>query len=336
MTPSVAQPYRYECVDKSPLLAPFCRWIVHWFVIALPMSMPPNLVTLGSSACMWLMLAYVLGASAQGMPVFGAVCAVLMTGYVIYDHADGMQARRTKTSSPLGEFLDHYLDAFHGSITIVAIFAVAADANSAWLCPLVAALALGGAATMSEQRELGRLYFGFPGPLEAMLTGIAVFSVAAIPAIGEGMRGPQGHWLLHACAAVVMIAAVFAAVGCVRRVGRVPIGLAVYALSSAMIVLSTRGAAPTAAALLVMLHSADFTGRTIESHLRATARPWPDLLVPIVLVAGVVVDAAPGQFIAMAGAYLVVRNLWLTGRVVRCFRQVWSWWLSAAAEEIAI
>jgi hypothetical protein len=190
---------------------------------------------------------------------------------------------------------------------------------------------------MSEQRETGRLYFGFPGPLEGMLTGVAVFSAAAIPPIAAGLRAPAGHTLLHVSAAAAIIAGVGAAVGCVRRLGRIPPGLAVHALASAAILAATRGTAPLAAAFLLMLHAADFTGRTIESHLRAIARPWPDLLAPVLLlVAGPMFHTMSMQVIAVAAGYLAIRNAWLTGRVVRWFRQVWSWWLPAAAEEIAV
>ena len=58
-----APAYTYTCVDRSPLVAPFCRHVVRWFVQWMPPAVPANQLTLASSACMWVMLGLVTTAA---------------------------------------------------------------------------------------------------------------------------------------------------------------------------------------------------------------------------------------------------------------------------------
>ncbi|MET0261759.1 MAG: hypothetical protein ABW223_02590, partial [Rariglobus sp.] len=76
--------YSYTCEDRSVLVRPFCRYFVRWFVIWMPRAVPANMLTLGSSACMWVMLA-VTAFSTEPVALAGW-CVALMAGYVIYDH----------------------------------------------------------------------------------------------------------------------------------------------------------------------------------------------------------------------------------------------------------
>ena len=62
--------------------------------------------------------------------VFGQATPLIAVGLMLYligDHLDGMQAKRTATGSALGEFCDHYLDAFNNGVvmfTMIAVFGI--------------------------------------------------------------------------------------------------------------------------------------------------------------------------------------------------------------------
>lgn len=82
----------------------------------LPMNMAPNLVTF--IGCMYCVAAYLVSWShspslTEAVPdwvlIFNAACTAL---YYTFDCMDGKQARRTKTSSPLGQLFDHGVDCF--------------------------------------------------------------------------------------------------------------------------------------------------------------------------------------------------------------------------------
>jgi phosphatidylglycerophosphate synthase len=48
--------------------------------------------------------------------------AILLILFLTGDHIDGFQARRTKTSSALGEFIDHFLDAINNGVVIIIFY----------------------------------------------------------------------------------------------------------------------------------------------------------------------------------------------------------------------
>ncbi|XP_076450716.1 cholinephosphotransferase 1-like [Babylonia areolata] len=94
----------------EPLLQPFWRWLVE----QMPMWVAPNLLTIGglilNIVTTFLMIYYSPDAKSD-IPAWTLVVAAL--GLFIYqslDAIDGKQARRTKSSSPLGELFDHGCD----------------------------------------------------------------------------------------------------------------------------------------------------------------------------------------------------------------------------------
>lgn len=325
--------YNYRCVDRSLLVDPFCRHVVRWFVQWMPRAVPANLLTLGSSACMWVMLA--LTATAADPAGLAPWCLALMAAYVIYDHADGMHSRRTGTSSPLGEFLDHYTDAFHGPITVAVMFLVAGRADSPLLPVLVWAVALAGAAIMVEERERKELHFGVIGPLEGMLLGLAFFASWCHPAAAGWWQAPL--WRNFSVFETVMaggaLGSVGTAVGCWRRIGRMPADLPGFALVGVVFCAMGlwRGTAWWETALLLTLHGADYSGRAISSHLRGTPPAGPDLVAPVVVAVAVVAGVPVIWAAGVAAVWLLIRNVRLVAAFFAVFGGHWRWRNQAVA-----
>jgi phosphatidylglycerophosphate synthase len=324
--------YVYNCVDRSPLVGPFCRLVVRWFVYWMPPGVPANLLTLTSSACVWAMLAV---ACLAPMGSAAPWCFALMALYVIYDHADGMHARRTGTSGPLGEYLDHYLDAFHGPLAVAAMFLVAGQQHSALLAAMVGLVLMAAAATMVEQRVTGTLYFGFVGPFEAMMLAVAFLASWCLPgaqAIWSRTIGGGPSCFGAAMAAAAAGCAVTAA-GCVRRMGRLPPGLLLYfALNAAMGWAGTRPGSPWwLAPVLLTLHGADYVGRVISGTLRRSPAPLPDIAAPAGAVVAVMAGEFPAWWLAVLSGYLLARNAWSAAVSVAAFRDGWRWWNRAAS-----
>ncbi len=326
MRPDVP-PYKYSCVDRSLLVGPFCRYFVRWFVQWVPPAVPANMLTLGSSGCMWVMLW--LATTAADATALAPWCLALMAGYVIYDHADGMHSRRTGTSSPLGEFLDHFTDVFHGAIAVVVMFLVAGRGDSPWLGPVLWTVTLAGAATMMEERERKQLYFGFIGPLEGMLLTIAYFASWCSGAAAGWWQTPfaGGFTIFEAVMIAGAAGSLLTAAACVRRIGRLPVGLAGFGFAGAIVcgLGLWRGVAWWEIALPLTLHGADYTGRVIASHLRGTASPRPDGVAPVVLVVAAI-TGLPSAWAAVAVAiYLLGRNVALVVGFLKVFGGYWRW-----------
>ncbi len=319
--------YTYRCVDRSPLVGPFCRYLVRWFVQWMPPVVPANLLTLGSSGCMWVMLW--LATTAADARALAPWYLILMAGYVIYDHADGMHSRRTGTSSPLGEFLDHFTDGFHGSITVVVMFLVAGRADSPLLGPLLWTVTLAGAATMMEERERKQLYFGFIGPLEGMLLTIAYFASWCSGAAAGWWQAPcaAGFTLFEAVMIAGAVGSLLTAASCVRRIGRLPLELVGFGLGGIVVcgLGRWRGVAWWEIALPLTLYGADYTGRVIASHLRGTPAPRPDWVAPMAMVAAAVASLPSPWAAGAVAIYLLGRNVGLVVGFLQEFGGYWRW-----------
>jgi phosphatidylglycerophosphate synthase len=123
--------YKYVSGEWSPLdikLNPFWNSIVEY----IPLWMAPNLVTLLGLCFQILNVAYFLyldlSMTQQFPPSLYIWSAFSLFVYQTLDAIDGKQARRTGTSSPLGQLFDHGCDALQSCIICYISLQV-------WKCP---------------------------------------------------------------------------------------------------------------------------------------------------------------------------------------------------------
>ncbi|XP_071162791.1 ethanolaminephosphotransferase 1-like [Mytilus edulis] len=129
--------YKYSSIDTSPISKyvthPFWNWVVEFY----PRWIAPNLLTLTGFlqlvANFFLLTYYDCNFYAasrdhpESPPVpnwVWLVCGLNMFISHTLDGTDGKQARRTKTSSPLGELFDHGLDSWVTLFMPVAMYSV--------------------------------------------------------------------------------------------------------------------------------------------------------------------------------------------------------------------
>ena len=119
--------YKYASGMSTPLenlMNHWWNWAVQW----LPLWLAPNLVTLLGLACMvasaGLVVAVDPSLTAPLPPGVAAFCAASLFVYQTLDAIDGKQARRTGTSSPLGQLFDHGCDALN-TVFICTVLAAA-------------------------------------------------------------------------------------------------------------------------------------------------------------------------------------------------------------------
>ncbi|XP_058193477.1 choline/ethanolaminephosphotransferase 2-like isoform X2 [Rhododendron vialii] len=107
--------YKYSGVDHSfvakYVLQPFWSRVVNFF----PLWMPPNMITLTGFIFLVIsaLLSYIYSPRLDTAPPRWVHFAhgLLLFLYQTFDAVDGKQARRTNSSSPLGELFDHGCDA---------------------------------------------------------------------------------------------------------------------------------------------------------------------------------------------------------------------------------
>lgn len=182
--------YAYSSQDDSLvskyILKPFYTKLVQY----IPTWVAPNLITLlglGFSVCSVVKtIVYNSGFDAV-MPkwvYFSFAFELFM--YQTLDALDGLQARRTKSSSPLGELFDHCVDAINTTLGVIS-FAAVLNMKPWHILLAEFACTLNFYLSTWEQYHTGTLYLSiFSGPVEG------VIMIGLIEAV-TGFFGP-GIW----------------------------------------------------------------------------------------------------------------------------------------------
>ncbi|XP_053092498.1 choline/ethanolaminephosphotransferase 1a [Pangasianodon hypophthalmus] len=129
--------HRYSSEGKSllePLMQPFWCWLVE----RVPLWVAPNLITtigLVLNITTTLILAYHCPTATEQAPTWAYLsCAVGLFIYQSLDAIDGKQARRTNSSTPLGELFDHGCDSLSTVFVILGTcIAVQMGTNPDWM-----------------------------------------------------------------------------------------------------------------------------------------------------------------------------------------------------------
>ncbi|XP_022734981.1 choline/ethanolaminephosphotransferase 1-like isoform X1 [Durio zibethinus] len=141
--------YKYSGADNSYLAKYVLQPLWGRFVNFFPLWMPPNMITL--TGFMFLvtsaMLAYIYSPHLDSPPPRWVHFAhgLLLFLYQTFDAIDGKQARRTNSSSPLGELFDHGCDALACALVIMAYGSTSMCGRDAFWFWVIAAVAFYGA-----------------------------------------------------------------------------------------------------------------------------------------------------------------------------------------------
>ncbi|KAE9981533.1 hypothetical protein EG328_011570 [Venturia inaequalis] len=177
--------YKYSSIDKSYISRYILKHYWNGFVELLPLWLAPNLVTLLGFffilSNVALMVWYVpdMVGPAPGWVYISFAVGVWM--YSTLDNVDGKQARRTGTSSPLGELFDHGIDSLNctlASLLEAAAMGFGASKTGAFTA-LVPCLPM--FFSTWETYHTHTLYLGyFNGPTEGLIIATAMMIVSGI------------------------------------------------------------------------------------------------------------------------------------------------------------
>lgn len=176
--------YKYAAVDKSPvsyyILTPFWNYCTTLF----PLWVAPNLITLTGLGFILVNIItielYIPDLVGPGPSWLYVSLAVGLFLYQTFDNIDGKQARRTGSSSPLGELFDHGIDSLN--CTLGGIVMCAALGFGSTLQGAVVVIISSWPMFFSswEQYHTGVLYLGyFNGPTEGILIACTCMLISA-------------------------------------------------------------------------------------------------------------------------------------------------------------
>ncbi|CAO3619311.1 unnamed protein product [Cunninghamella echinulata] len=167
--------YQYSAVDKSYVTKYILRHYWNWAIELFPLWIAPNLITLIGLFFMIFNVGLVYIYSndfIQEAPSWVYLSfAIGLWLYSTFDNVDGKQARRTGTSSPLGELFDHGCDALNTTyITILQIAAFGLGNQGALMILLFMTTTSGFFLSTIEEYYTGILYLGYVnGPTEGLI-----------------------------------------------------------------------------------------------------------------------------------------------------------------------
>ncbi|KAI9504024.1 hypothetical protein GGI25_000900 [Coemansia spiralis] len=200
--------YKYRAVDKSFLTKYLYRHYWEWAVTLFPRWMAPNLITLTGLSFevidVLLVLVIMPDLVGPGPAWLYFAFGIGMWLYSTFDNVDGKQARRTGSSSPLGELFDHGCDALN--CTIAGIVEASAFAcGISWQTVTIVFLTTATFFFSTwEEYHTGVLYLGYVnGPTE-------ILTIAVLACFVSGIWGPA-IWHVPASQGLPLIGSLFPA-----------------------------------------------------------------------------------------------------------------------------
>lgn len=284
------------------------------------MAWSANAVTWLGSALMWLLLAGVVLTPQPLRVSLAPLWVVLLWSYCVLDHVDGCRARRRRSSSAWGEFLDHALDAWHGAIAVFSIGALSGGAmHPGVIVVTIAAVGLATVATWLEQKLRGEFFLSAIGPVEGIVAVGVFLALWAWPPAAAVLRSPAAAAPGLTWADLALLAGAAGSLFTVAIVARRSRGVAGHLAAAMLITGAMLGLGAhfrsgwVTVGVAIGIFTAGYSARVIASHLTRSPMPWPDV-VGLALLG--LAAAWPTNFPAFAGAGV----LWLAGRAVLTWR----------------
>lgn len=323
-------PNTYRFTDASVWRPWVTRvWFERLFPL-LPRWLAANLITLLSTGA--LLLVFGLALAPEGVPpsVFAFVLLLVIQFYVAGDHLDGMQAKATGTTSPLGDFLDHHCDLWAGCILVFAYCALTGTVAS-WQLPVMTLLmGAGFAVTYTERAEFRRLHFTSWGTLEAIVIVSVFFASWMVPPLARWWGRPLWDGSVLARHLVVTVLGCVMCVGAmaviIRRMRGISWRLGLHLLTTGAVASWCQVHALDAwiGWLMTVLISAEFVARLMQAHTRDGHRPRPAWGAAV--GAGALWLAPPSTWLPkLVLAWLVLVYLQTMWRVLWPWRSHWRW-----------
>lgn len=322
------RPYQYRCNDYSLLTPPFKRWVITPLIKFVPWIIPANIITFISNGIVYLSLYLALhpGLLGGATPVFIALGLIL---YLIGDHLDGMQAKRTGTGSALGEFCDHYLDAFNNGVVMFTMALVFGIKHEAVIVGVIAISYWAHMAVFYEQFKTGWLTFERIGSLEGVLLSALLIALYAIPPVADFFSYPvfQDYTVIEILLILSSLGAIITFLKTAKRIPGVKSG---FWLFTTMLALVGALAIPLFDSpqlfVLLTLYASLYIGRLMHAHLIDGEERQTDFAIPA-LLAILYIPSFTFSFSAFAviTIYLSLHIAILIFKTFSALRMYWVW-----------
>lgn len=274
----------YHVEDRSILVPVLKKLVWQPALRVVPAGFAANDLTLLGTSCS--VTAFLIAVLVQPSRLSMGIMAVLIFCYLTFDNIDGAQARRTGTSTPLGEFLDHWLDAFNLTFLFLgAVLCFGLSPERGVLIMVVACLSYG--MTFWEQQVTGQVFMGRVGNVEGILVTNLFYVAGAI--VGPEALQTTPLFMDYTAIDGLFVAALAACVGTilgpifrVRRRLFEPIAIFAPVVFAGGVFVLVPGVGSRPVEFLLALLAPTLAGRVLIGHL-LQKKAEPDLVLLLVL-----------------------------------------------------
>lgn len=318
--------YSYRCHDFSLLTPTFKKWFVAPLLPFVPWALPANIITIISNVFVYLALYFALFYKG---PISQLVIAACLLIYLIGDHLDGMQAKKTSTGSALGEFCDHYLDAFNNGIILFTAFLVFDISNPILIGIVLAASYLAHMSVFYEQFKTGWLTFEKLGSLEAVLLIALLVGLSAIHSV-YGFLTLEVMFSYRLIELMFTASALGALITFTTTINRTPNkGNSMWIFVAGLLVLTSFSVIVFSGFqlfVLITLYASLYVGMIMKGHLVDGIEQWPDLVIPAALIVMQFLPVINYQnTCTILSIYLLIRIGLLVIQTFTALKIYWVW-----------
>lgn len=337
--------YSYSAKNESFLDGLFIPYIVRPLLKVLPYQITACFITIFSNSLVLISLIIALQA-AHGSYFLWFLIPIFVFVYVIGDCLDGEQARRTKTSSPLGEFLDHFLDTFVTGCLLISLVTAYNVKN-----PILASFAiyisyLTQASTFWEKYKKHKMHFGKFSSTETILSLTLITSLAGFKrirglasirlnslgfiqnSIGSSCPSIAGLSIIELMMIVMLFFALLNTVATLVRSGGVSVRHWAYIVFGGIAALAsglTDFQLHPIPLMTLSLLNISYISELLVAIVMKKRDPLPDFILPIAMLVCYFLKFNKPNIAVIFFAYILVRVLVSAGLFFHQNRRYWLW-----------
>ena len=320
--------YQYRIQDDS-LITPYIKsWMVAPLLRFVPWWLPANIITIFSNLFLYIALFMALS-SYPGRSFRFVFISALMIFYLIGDHLDGMQARRTGTSSPLGEFCDHFLDVFNTGIVLYIVCLSFEINNSVLVAFFIIAGYLTHVGIFYEQFSTKCLYFGKIGAAESVFILSGCILIAAIePLYCFVLSSPFGGLTIVEILFILSSSGAFVTFAQIVIRSRIKdFGFWFFCFFLIFVGFATAiFLSPTEVCFVLSAYSVVYIGNLQRGHLADGKKRFPDYAVPLFMLIALAFEPLRTPiFLWGIYTYIICRIFGVAYNAFFRLREFWLW-----------
>ncbi len=317
--------YKYRVKDYSVVTPWFRETVVRPLLSFVPWRIPANYITIVSNLFMFAALLLAMF-SGENRYVF-LVVPILVLSYIIGDHLDGMQAKRTGTSSALGEFFDHFLDVFNNGILVMIVSSLMNV--SPWvfaICLVVGYMA--HSAIFFEQLKTGWLVFEKFGSFEALIVILLIITSLYLVPVQKFLLSNTFLQITY-FEVFMLVSAAIALITWIKTLLRFKkvnaryLSFVISLMAILAVIIPMEDS--TSAFVIITLFSVVYIGSNQRTHLTGYAEKWPDFIAPILLLLSFYFEFYFEIIANSIMIYLAIRVVWVAFSTISILRIYWVW-----------